>query len=164
MKCERCGERDAVVHLHQVAGGEVTKVHLCESCAAEQGIATPEGIAKTPLGQLLAAMGKPSEELAGEPGETESCKHCGATLDDFRATGRLGCPECWQVFAGPLRGLLRRIHGATHHRGEQYLRPGDAAPDGRAVTRDLRARLQEAVAHENFELAAELRDRLRELE
>lgn len=164
MKCERCGERDAVVHLHQVAGGEVTKVHLCEACAAEQGIATPEGIAKTPLGQLLAAMGKSPEELAAEPGETESCNHCGSTLDDFRTTGRLGCPECWRVFAGPLRGLLRRIHGATHHRGEQYLSPGDPAPDGRAVTRDLRARLQEAVAHENFELAAELRDRLRELE
>ena len=164
MKCERCGERDAVVHLHQVAGGEVTKVHLCESCAAEQGIATPEGIAKTPLGQMLAAMGKSSEDLAGEPGDAESCNHCGATLDDFRATGRLGCPECWRVFAGPLRGLLRRIHGATHHRGEQYLRPGATAPDGRAVTTDLRAQLQEAVAHENFELAAELRDRLRELE
>ena len=46
---------------------------------------------------------------------------------------------------------------------EQYVPPGDEprAPDEQA--RDLRARLDEAVAAENFELAAELRDRLRAL-
>lgn len=160
MRCERCGEREAVVHLHQVAGGEVTKVHLCERCAAEQGIAVVEAVAKTPLGQLVAALEKPGEGGEAVPA---ACPACGATLDDFRTTGRLGCAECWQAFAGPLRGLLRRLHGATHHRGEQYLAAAGAGADVEALVRDLRARLQAAVAEENFELAAELRDRLQGL-
>ena len=159
MRCERCGEREAVVHLHQVAGGEVAKVHLCEQCAAEQGITAAEPLGQPPLGQLVAALGK-----LPEPGaEPAACPACGATLEDFRASGRLGCAECWDAFAGPLRGLLRRLHGATHHRGEQYLPEGGAPPDTEALARDLRARLQAAVAEENFELAAELRDRLQEL-
>ena len=58
MRCERCGDREAVVHLHQVAGGEVTKLHLCDRCAAEQGIATVEPAGTTPIGQLVAALGK----------------------------------------------------------------------------------------------------------
>lgn len=161
MRCERCGEREAVVHLHQVAGGEVTKLHLCDRCAAEQGIAAAEPVGKTPIGQLVAALGKAVE--AGEELPAEACPACGATLEDFRATGRLGCAECWQAFAGPLRGLLRRLHGATHHRGEQYLAEGFAPADVDARVRELRARLQAAVSEENFELAAELRDRLQEL-
>jgi protein arginine kinase activator len=161
MRCERCGERDAVVHLHQVAGGEVTKVHLCEPCAAEQGITLAEPVAKTPLGQLVAALGKPAE--AGAEPCADACPACGATLEDFRTTGRLGCGQCWDAFAGPLRGLLRRLHGATHHRGEQYLPEGGAAADPDLLVRELRSRLQAAVAEENFELAAELRDRLQGL-
>ncbi len=161
MRCERCGEREAVVHLHQVAGGEVTKVHLCDRCAAEQGIAAAEMVGKTPLGQLVAALGKAAE--AGVEPPAESCPACGATLEDFRATGRLGCAECWQAFAGPLRGLLRRLHGATHHRGEQYLAGGFPPADVDARMRELRERLAAAVDEENFELAAELRDRLQEL-
>ena len=161
MRCERCGEREAVVHLHQVAGGEVTKVHLCEPCAAEQGITGAEAVSKTPLGQLVAALGKPAE--AGAEAGAEACPACGATLEDFRTTGRLGCAECWNAFAGPLRGLLRRLHGATHHRGEQYLAGGGPGTDPDALARELRSRLQAAVAEENFELAAELRDRLQGL-
>ncbi|HJS46923.1 MAG TPA: UvrB/UvrC motif-containing protein [Gemmatimonadales bacterium] len=160
MRCERCGEREAVVHLHQVADGEVAKVHLCEPCAAEQGITPAEAIGKTPLGQLVAALGKPVE--AGAEG-LAACPGCGAALEDFRATGRLGCAECWEAFAGPLRGLLRRLHGATHHRGEQYLAEGGGPAAADALARELRARLQAAVAEENFELAAELRDRLQGL-
>jgi protein-arginine kinase activator protein McsA len=67
------------------------------------------------------------------------------------------------AFDEPLRGLLRRLHGATHHRGEQYLASGADRSDAETLTQDLRAQLKAAVAEENFELAAELRDRLQEL-
>jgi protein arginine kinase activator len=71
-----------------------------------------------------------------------------------------------------LRDLLRRLHGSTTHVGDRYLAPGATAdepqPGELAVTEDpavaLRDRLRVAVAAEDFELAAELRDRLRSLE
>jgi protein arginine kinase activator len=161
MRCERCGEREAVVHVHQVSGGSTTKLHLCAACAAEQGIVPGESVPATPLGQLVAALGKPGE--GGSEAGTATCPDCGATLDDFRAAGRLGCAGCWVAFDEPLRGLLRRLHGATHHRGEQYLASGADRSDAETLTQDLRAQLKAAVAEENFELAAELRDRLQEL-
>ena len=64
----------------------------------------------------------------------------------------------------PLRDLLRRLHGSTHHLGERYAETV-AAPAGEPIrAADLREQLRLAVETENFELAADLRDRLRVLE
>jgi protein arginine kinase activator len=105
-------------------------------------------------------------------GTRAACPGCGATLQDFREAGRLGCGECYATFGVELRDLLRRLHGSTTHVGEGYRAPGEAEVtvpgEEIAVTEDpadaLRVRLRAAVAAEDFELAAELRDRLRSLE
>jgi protein arginine kinase activator len=83
-------------------------------------------------------------------------------LSDFRELGRLGCPRCYDTFEEPLRELLRRLHGSSRHVGKRYhpgVRGGEITPPGQEA--DLRERLRQAVEAENFELAAELRDRLR---
>ena len=159
MTCDQCGERDAVVHLTQIVDAQVTTQHLCERCAAEKGVEAPT-VGKSPLGSFLAAMG---QELEGAVGE-EACGRCGATLREFRETGRLGCPDCWRSFEPQLRELLRRLHGSTLHVGERYLAADAAQGDGAALLGSLREQLRLAIESENFELAAELRDRLRVLE
>ncbi|HEU5050346.1 MAG TPA: hypothetical protein VFU00_08500, partial [Gemmatimonadales bacterium] len=94
MTCDQCHEREAIVHLTQIVDAEVSTVHLCERCAAERGVEPPT-VGKSPLGSFLAAMGKELEgaALPGTP-TGETCERCGATLRDFRETGRLGCPDC----------------------------------------------------------------------
>lgn len=163
MSCDQCHEREAVIHLTQIVNEQVTTLHLCERCAAEKGVESPGGVAKTPLGSFLAAMGKNLPETAQVARAGEACPRCGASLQDFRESGRLGCPECYRVFETPLRDLLRRLHGSTHHVGERYAER-DGVADGRQTTAELREQLRLAVETENFELAAELRDRLRVLE
>jgi protein arginine kinase activator len=98
----------------------------------------------------------------------DNCPRCGGSLQDFRESGRLGCPDCYRSFEVPLRDLLRRLHGSTQHVGERY---ADAEREGalpamqaRPQAAELREQLRLAVETENFELAAELRDRLRVLE
>jgi protein arginine kinase activator len=164
MSCDQCHEREAVIHLTQIVNEQVTTLHLCERCAAEKGVESPGGVAKTPLGSFLAAMGKglPEPEPVAQAGE--SCPRCGASLQDFRESGRLGCPECYRAFEVPLRDLLRRLHGSTHHVGERYAERDGAAAGERQTTAELREQLRLAVETENFELAAELRDRLRVME
>ena len=116
---------------------------------------------KTSLGSFLAAMGKGAEQLpAARTGDT--CPRCGATLQDFRETGRLGCADCYRTFETPLRDLLRRVHGSTHHMGERYAEREPQA--AREQASELREQLRLAVETENFELAAELRDRIRVVE
>jgi protein arginine kinase activator len=161
MSCDQCREREAVIHLTQIVNEQVTTLHLCEKCAAEKGVENPGAIAKTPLGTFLAAMGKSAEQAPAPKSDT--CGRCGATFQDFRETGRLGCADCYRAFEAPLRDLLRRLHGSTHHLGERYAEREPAAV-ARQQAADLREQLRLAVETENFELAAELRDRLRVLE
>jgi protein arginine kinase activator len=164
MSCDQCHEREAVIHLTQIVNEQVTTLHLCERCAAEKGVESPGNVVKTPLGSFLAAMGKDLPEVEATPRAGDSCPRCGGSLEDFRESGRLGCPECYRAFEAPLRDLLRRLHGSTHHVGERYTDHGGAPAETRMDTTELREQLRQAVETENFERAAELRDRLRVLE
>lgn len=169
MQCQRCGARPAVIHLTQIVENTHTEQHLCEACAAEQGIHTEASLAKFPVGDLLASIGKGAAAQLPAAGEEGGCPQCGATLQDFRTTGRLGCARCYRAFEAPLRTLLRRIHGGSRHMGEPYALPADAAGAVAAVSgaeapadlSGLREQLQRAVESENFELAARLRDEIR---
>ena len=166
MKCSLCGERVGVVSLTQIIEGDVRTVSLCAKCAAEKGIETGIGVADTPLGGFLAALGESTDPDAPLAEALEArCESCGATLRDFRETGRVGCAECYLAFDAPLRELLRRLHGSTHHTGMRYAAgeaPRQLEPNRTAL--ELREQLRRAVESEQFELAAELRDRLRDTE
>lgn len=163
MLCENCEEREAVIHLTQIVNNSVTTMHLCEACAAEKGVETEAAVAKFPLGDFLASLGKPATPEPGEPAAGVPCRYCGATLADFRQTGRLGCARCYESFEPHLRDLLRRLHGSTRHVGEAYRAPGatPAAAPAESELLGLRDQLRRAVDSENFELAAQLRDQIR---
>lgn len=175
MQCENCREREAVIHLTQIVNNSVTTMHLCEPCAAEKGVETGASVAKFPLGDFLASLGKGGSAEPSEAGLDVPCRACGATLRDFRQSGRLGCAQCYESFSGHLRDLLRRLHGSTRHEGEAYrfggrkaerapVAEGQPQPLGGGELNQLREQLRRAVEAENFELAAELRDRIRVLE
>jgi protein arginine kinase activator len=116
------------------------------------------------LGGFITAMGKGAPTVLPTPSDGVRCAACGGTLRDFRETGRLGCAECYVTFDFHLRDLLRRLHGSSHHMGERYVRAGSGERERRRTLLDLRDQLRRAVDNENFELAAELRDRIRVLE
>ncbi len=166
--CQACHEREAVVRLTEVVGEDVVTVHLCGKCAAERGVESDAEVVQTPLGAFLAAMGKGGAPMAAAAASGAVCESCGATLQDFRASGRVGCARCWTTFERPLKDLLRRLHGATRHTGEGYT-DASARPltenEARDRKRDaLREDLRLAVEAEQFERAAELRDQLRVLD
>ncbi len=165
MQCDNCGERPAAIHLTQIEGNSVTTVHLCEECAAEKGVQTGASVAKLPLSGFLASVGHGAAAALPADADAGGCGFCGATLQDFRATGRLGCSHCYVEFESQLRELLRRIHGSHVHTGRVYL-PASAATGAEPaqVQSELREQLRRAVETENFELAAELRDRLKVME
>lgn len=163
-KCDECGERDVVVRVTHVVEGEAREVRLCERCAAEKGIQTTASVTQTPLGGFLNALWKTADPVASEPGVAGRCPGCGATFADFRESGRLGCADCYLSFEAALRILIRRYHGSTHHHGRRHIAAGvEAAVPQDDLVAGLREQLRLAVSAENFELAAELRDRLKGL-
>ncbi len=168
MLCDNCKERDAIINLTQVEHDSKVTLHLCEQCAQQKGVETGGAVLKSPLGNFLGAVvkGGGSGALVPAGGEGLRCPACGSTLRDFRDSGRLGCDQCYSSFDTHLRDLLRRLHGSSQHVGERYDIPGAAGGDAdpRSELLDLKAQLRRAVEGENFELAAELRDRIRVLE
>jgi protein arginine kinase activator len=97
-------------------------------------------------------------ELVGALAEM-ACPLCGQKFMEFRAEGRLGCPNDYDVFKSGLLPLISRAHGTTRHVGKV---PRHAL--NVASRLQLRAQLREAVDREDYELAARLRDQLRQKE
>ena len=161
MLCDNCRERDAVVHLTKIVNNAVTQVHLCDRCAAEHGVETTVATPTHPLGEFLQAV---QQQLAVPATEAVACHFCGMTLKDFRTTGRWGCARCYTTFEQSNRELLRRVHGSSRHTGRGYHAPHPEASQAVAELTELRERLRRAIDGEQFELAADLRDRIRVLE
>ena len=165
MICQNCGKRDAVTHITQITEGAATEIGLCEVCALEKGIQLKTAISgEALLGGFLATIWKGADLEADEMVVSGPCSGCGATFADFRQTGRFGCAQCWRTFEPAVRILLRRYHGSTHHVG----RAPSGSPRGdelspQELADQLREQLHQAVESENFEVAAQLRDRLKEL-
>ena len=161
MVCDNCHERDAVVNLTTIENNAVRQLHLCEQCAAERGVETTVATPKHPLGEFLQAVQQQSGPASGDAGK---CAFCGLTMKDFRATGRMGCARCYTTFEPSMRELLRRVHGNPRHIGQPYRAPKDEVLEKSSVLGELREKLRRAIEQEQFEVAAQLRDRIRVLE
>src|SRR5438874_4105418 len=158
MLCDVCKCNDATVFLTQILEGKMQKVNLCEACSKEKGVQDPTGFA---LADLLLGIGAAEEIEKGASGQ--KCPVCGFTQADFKKSGRLGCSACYVTFAEALNSLLKAMHKGTEHVGklpERAQRTLELNQRMRALTENL----QKAVADENYESAASLRDQIKQLE
>jgi protein arginine kinase activator len=156
MTCQRCQD-EASVHLSEIVDGRKRELHLCVPCARQAGLtaAEPPGLGMLELvvqKLIVAHVG----ELVGELARRK-CPSCGGRFMDVKTSGRLGCPDDYEVFAPGLSPLLRRAHDATRHVGKVPRRRDPKASERLR----LRSRLRDAVAREAFEEAAAVRDVLR---
>ncbi len=157
MLCCICKEKPATVHYTKIDGDKMQKVDLCEDCAKSKGVNDPTSFA---LADLLLGLGASQEVEQASGGAQVKCPRCGFTQADFKKSGRLGCPECYQTFAEGLEGLLKTMHKGTRHIGK--------IPEALRQSRDLSDRLQtlqrklaKAIEEEDFEQAAALRDEIK---
>ncbi len=161
MQCDFC-EKKATVFLTQLIEGEMKKMCLCEECAEEKGVTDPAGfsLADSVLGG----------ETATDPGDIITisddgvpCPICGFTFNKFQQVGRLGCSECYKTFADEVGRRLKGMHKGTVHVGR--VPEGLVEAHARQQRLDqLRGRLEQAIAAENYEEAAGLRDEIHEVE
>jgi protein arginine kinase activator len=155
MLCCICKEKEAKVHLTQIVGDKMQKVDLCDECAKQKGVNDPTGFS---LADLLLGLGA-SQEMEQSASDLK-CPHCGFTQADFKKAGRLGCSECYTTFKDGLGGLLKSMHKGTRHVGKvpQALQQ---SRDMAERLKNLQKKLDKAVADEDFEQAALVRDEMK---
>ncbi len=172
MKCEICGKKKATVHLTELVDEQMSELHICEDCAREKSVQMEQQFGLADLLAGLADFGKPMPEKAA-PQQVLQCAHCATTYQEFKKHGRLGCSECYRSFQAQLGSLLKKIHGASKHSGKSPMnvkqpldRPEEAVVESAAGDSldELKQQLQQAVLCEDYERAAQLRDKIRVME
>lgn len=162
MKCEICGLKDAVIHIRQMQKDLVHELHVCEDCAQEKGLIREEE-SELPIANLLSGLLE-GKDVTGASAEVKDiCPRCGLKASEFRKQGKLGCPECFKAFEKDVRAIVSQMASRPRHTGKV---PASMLAEHEEAARgeNLREELREAVEHEEYELAARIRDRLRELE
>ena len=151
-QCSQC-KKPATIHLTQIVDNKIHKVDLCDDCPYKQTVTDPEGFS------LADFLMKDTQSIG--IGQDLECEVCGFTPADFKKTGRFGCPHCYTTFKATLQPMLANMHKDIVHRGK--------VPEKALARMSLQRRLhqyesdlQEAIASENYEEAARIRDLLKE--
>ena len=158
MKCQLC-EQEATVTYTKIVGDKSQKIHLCATCADEQGITNIENFS---LSDILMSKSQLGLNSLGAKLDLNTCPECGFTVDDLRKIARLGCSSCYQVFSTEVQSMINKMHKGAVHKGK--------VPVGMLKTIELKTKLKElevqfklAVDKEEFEKAGELKIELAEL-
>ncbi len=142
---------------------------MCEFCAQEQGLAIKNQV---PINELLSTLlaSQGAEHADDKTASRDTippaltCPACGMTLDQFRKEALLGCSSDYEVFKEPLMKIIEKAQaGHITHCGKV---PARAPSDSKLHIKilNLRKELQAAITNENYEKAAEIRDRIEHLQ
>lgn len=153
LKCDLCA-KPATVHLTQIVNNKIHKVDLCEACAQSKGVTDPAGFS---LADLLVKSSL-NPEAQGEA----RCEACGCTQQDFKRTGRFGCPVCYEAFGPTLDPVLDNMHKGTTHVGKVPQKAIERKSLYERLTQ-LEGELNQAIKAERYEDAARYRDEINQV-
>ena len=154
MKCEMCNKNEAEIAVKQVTDGVLKELFVCKECSGKEALG-----AQTPPSFADFLFGVGVEAPMEKAGTDRCCEACGINFSEFREKNRLGCPECYTAFADELSLLLGSMHSGPRHTGK--------VPSSASKEKELKSastELNRAVADEDFEKAAKLRDRIHSLD
>lgn len=170
MQCSECNERPATLHLTQFVNGAKKEVHVCEQCAQNKGYIHPQEDAYS-LHDLLSGLfnfgssqiNLQTNNFFEKENELE-CEQCHMTFADFQRIGKFGCASCYDTFKGRLDSIFRKVHsGNTKHQGKIPKREGALLHKQKELA-EYRQTLQELIGQEEFEQAAVIRDKIKQIE
>jgi protein arginine kinase activator len=167
--CDRCHNNQASVHITKIENGVKQELNLCDKCAKKiEGLnLTGEMEFNTPfsLQNLISGIMDYMNYNKAAEDEMKSelvCKNCGTSYREFKELGLLGCSNCYENFRGTLLPVIKRFQGKVEHAGKIPQKSGKDILNKRKIIR-LKEDLQEAIVLEEYERAAEIRDKIKDL-
>lgn len=166
MKCQICHKNEAQIVFTQIVDNEKIVMQICTECAAKKGLSIEFETSDSHVAQTSSVVENFVHGFSAEQEEEMPdlvCDTCGLTFSEFRKSGLFGCARCSEAFEQELDSILVKIHGVDVHAGteiEPRPKPESRKPDIRKTVKKLRAELKQCVVNEEYEKAAELRDRI----
>ena len=166
MKCQKCGANNANTHIKTIVNGEFKEYDLCSECAKQMGYTNVFGDIENEFSNFLGSF---FGNVLPARTQATRCEFCGSSYSDIAKSGHVGCANCYSVFGEQLLPSIRRMHGNTAHCGKNSGRSEKQSVKPQEETREqklarLKSELDKAVQEQNFEHAAELRDKIKEME
>lgn len=163
MLCQNCNKKIATVKLTQVLNNFKEELYLCATCAKEKGsfnIGSPFSINDFFSGLMDIQTAGPYTD---EDRTIVTCPKCGMTIEEFQKIGKFGCEKCYSAFEDQVKPLVKRLHGSSSHTGKAPAKNMET-PAPRSELELLKEDLNVAIKHEEYEKAAQIRDRIKAME
>ncbi len=161
MICQKCHKNIATIRYAEVIEGKVSERMICPACHQRMEQESRSGF------EIAGAAPSPKRMAATRASDvrmTEKfCPACGAQRSDVLKEGKVGCGDCYASFRDDIAQVLHGMHISLQHKGKT-LHLNDLREQLRQDLRSSRGLLRSALKTENYEDAAVLRDRIRELE
>lgn len=156
--CDECGKRPAVYYMKKTLNGVTTERYLCEECRNKMGFLQAD---MSDFGNMLAAFGNPFFGIeAPKQQAVKTCPTCGYTSQQYLDTGFLGCPDCYKAFENIVMPSIKRLQKDVRHVGKS---PKEFYSPEEAKYNELLREREEAVAKEDFKLAAQINEQMKKL-
>lgn len=173
MLCEKCKMNEATTYIKTNVNGDIHEYHLCPDCAAELRNSGAFGTmfdfdsVFSPMNGFDLVSGMLTSPFSGFGnmpgiGAGKRCAICGSDFSSIAKSGKAGCPNCYKEFRSRLAPTIKKIHGNTVHCGKHSKVTVEQSNENEIAS--LKKQLDEAVKSENYELAAELRDKIKAME
>lgn len=162
--CQNCNNKVASVHFTQIINDNKVEMHLCEQCAKDKGhfgMGAPLSINDFFTG--LIGLGHSAPYIVSTPPQPVVCDKCGMSYEEFQKTGKMGCSNCYEIYGDKLKPMLKRLHGNAEHHGKVPAVVQKALSASKKVDK-LKEELKAAIQNEEYEKAAEIRDKIRNIE
>lgn len=161
MMCQMCSNNIANTHIKTIVNGELREYALCSKCAEKMGYGNIFSGFGMNLGSFLESF-LGSENIGLPNNDIRKCPKCGSTFNDISKTGKIGCADCYNTFREELVPIIKRIHGNTTHVGlsNHVVHKNETVDE----CTKLRNELKIAIENQEFERAAELRDKIKGME
>ena len=152
--CDICHKNPASIHLTEVSApaNEVKEVHICDKCASQKNLKL------NAMGSFMDGLVDPGAKQNREYSKIK-CPECGITYSEFRSKSRFGCPADYEIFKEGVADILEKFHGSNEFRGKMPKRIPEEVTRLKEI-KTLEKELQLLIRHENYEKAAEIRDRI----
>lgn len=159
MNCDKCGN-PSVYHSTLIVNGVSKKTSLCRDCAIKEGVFNTQPNLFDDMFSSFADM------LGFEQVENVVCPVCKTSLREFKSTGKLGCPNCYDMFKDEISNIIKRIAPFETHKQETIKTKSIKAekPSKEEQIKLLREEMKQAVSEERYEDAAKIKKQITKLE